>query len=139
MNRHKRLTARESSLAGTTSMSRFRASSPSALGDRGGLAAPAGVHRSGPVLYLDDLTSRALEKLLTRFAALLRQVGRRRGLTGADARELREEVRIRIWHALASGARIAEAPASYVYRTAMSAALDMIRRRRAPRVRAIPH
>ena len=89
--------------------------------------------RLGSMRYGADATSNALEALVTRFGGLLRQVGRRRGLTDGEAADLCQEVRIRIWHALASGERIAGAPASYVYRTAMSAALDMIRRRRARR------
>lgn len=133
MNQHQQPAGRDPSLAATASMSRFRASNPSALGDRGAVAAPAGVGQSGPILQIDDFTSSALERLVARFGGLLRQVGRRRGLTEADAGELCQEVRIRLWHALASGERIAGAPASYVYRTAMSAALDMIRRRRARR------
>ena len=51
--------------------------------------------------------------------------------------EVMQEVRIRLWraHQRADGAsqEIASAPASYVYRTAMSAALDLLRRRRARR------
>jgi RNA polymerase sigma factor (sigma-70 family) len=85
------------------------------------------------MMHAHDTASSALEGLIARFGGLLRQVGRRRGLTDAEAGELCQEVRIRMWHALTSGERIAEAPASYVYRTAMSAALDMVRRRRARR------
>lgn len=75
--------------------------------------------------------SDALEGLLTRFGELLRRVGRGRGLSQVDVDELCQEVRVRLWRALASGEKIADASASYVYRTAVSAAVDMIRRRRA--------
>lgn len=62
---------------------------------------------------------------------MLLAVGRRRGLRGAELDELRQDVRIRLWRALESGERMESVRASYVYRTALSAALDMIRRRRA--------
>jgi RNA polymerase sigma factor (sigma-70 family) len=88
---------------------------------------------SGHLAHARDGVSQALEGLVLRFGRLLRQAGRRRGLTDTEAQDLCQEVQIRMWHALASGERIAEAPASYVYRTAMSAAVDMIRRRRARR------
>lgn len=80
-----------------------------------------------------DPVSLALDALVARFGRLLRQVGRRRGLSDAEIDDLAQEVRIRIWHALASGERIAEIPASYVYRAALTAAVDIIRRRRASR------
>lgn len=47
--------------------------------------------------------------------------------------EVFQEVRIRLWRTLGSGERISGAPASYVYRTAVSAAIDLIRRRRVRR------
>lgn len=72
-----------------------------------------------------------LESLVERFSRMLLAVGRRRGLRGAELDELRQDVRIRLWRALESGERMESVRASYVYRTAMSAALDMIRRRRA--------
>ena len=44
-----------------------------------------------------------------------------------------QQVRIRLWRAQGGSEQIAGAPASYVYRTAVSAALDLIRRRQARR------
>jgi RNA polymerase sigma factor (sigma-70 family) len=85
------------------------------------------------MILAEEATSQALESLITRFGRLLRQVARHRGLTDAEAAELCQDVRIRLWHALTNGQRIAGVPASYVHRVAMSAALDMIRRRRARR------
>lgn len=75
--------------------------------------------------------SPSLEAVLRRFAGMLHHLGRAYGLTGADADELCQEVRIRLWHALGNRERIDGARASYVYRTALSAATDLIRRRRA--------
>ncbi|MGH7608013.1 MAG: RNA polymerase sigma factor, partial [Gemmatimonadales bacterium] len=80
-----------------------------------------------------DSMSLALESLLRRFGGLLRGIARRYGLSAADADELCQDVRIRLWRALASDEKIADVRASYLHRTARSAALDLIRRRRARR------
>lgn len=68
---------------------------------------------------------------------MIRRVAWRHRLSDADVDEVMQEVRIRLWHAHQGGEdaseQIAGAPASYVYRTAMSAALDILRRRRARR------
>ena len=77
-----------------------------------------------------DPVSSSLEVLLARFGERVRQAGRRFGLRDADVDEVVQDVRIRLWRALASGEAIARAPGSYVYRTATSAALDLLRRRR---------
>ena len=71
-----------------------------------------------------------LESHLRRFADLLRFAVRRHGLAPSDLDELEQEVRIRLWRALGSGEKIAATSSSYMYRTAMSAAVDLIRRRR---------
>jgi RNA polymerase sigma factor (sigma-70 family) len=81
--------------------------------------------------------SPALEDVIGQFTGILRHVCWRHRLTGADADELVQEVRVRLWHAHASreGAaeQIAQVPASYIRRTARSAAIDLLRRRRARR------
>ena len=78
----------------------------------------------------DDL-SQAIEEVCTRFGALVRHAGRRHGLAPEVLDEVAQEVRIRLWRSLGTGEKIRGAPASYVYRTAVSAALDLLRRRRA--------
>lgn len=78
-----------------------------------------------------DPVSNALEAVLTRFAEMVRRVGQRHGLQEAELDEVLQEVRLRLWRARPDGESLAAAPASYVYRTAMSAALDLLRRRRA--------
>jgi RNA polymerase sigma-70 factor (ECF subfamily) len=84
-----------------------------------------------------DQLSAALETLVDHCAAMIRRVAWRHRLSDADVDEVMQEVRIRLWHAHQCGEdaseQIAGAPASYVYRTAMSAALDLLRRRRARR------
>ncbi len=78
-----------------------------------------------------DGLSASLEAVVTRFAGLLRAVGRRYGLPESDTADLAQEVRIRLWQAQGASERIAGVTSSYVYRTATSAAVDLIRRRRA--------
>lgn len=76
-----------------------------------------------------------LEGVVSKFAALVRGVGRRHRLSEADLDDVMQEVRIRLWRASAGrgqgGEQIEQVSASYVYRTAMSAAIDLLRRRRA--------
>jgi len=78
-----------------------------------------------------DSLSGALDSVISRFSRMLRSVGRRRGLDDADLDEMEQEVRLRLWKALATSDRVRGAKTSYLYQTAMSATLDMIRRRRA--------
>lgn len=80
-----------------------------------------------------DQVSQALDQVLARFAERVRYIGIRHGLTGSDVEDLLQEVRLRLWKALESDEKILGAPASYVHRTAVSAALDVLRRRRARR------
>jgi len=75
--------------------------------------------------------SAPLEQLVSRFARMVRHIGRGRGLSDADLDELVQEVRIRVWQA--RPAMIGGLNAAYVHRTAASAALDIIRRRRRAR------
>ena len=84
-----------------------------------------------------DSLSLALERVLQKFGGIVRRVCWRYGFTGADVDELLQEVRIRLWHAHGGQERadehIAAIPASYLQRTALSAAVDLLRRRRARR------
>jgi RNA polymerase sigma-70 factor (ECF subfamily) len=86
-----------------------------------------------PPVRPSDKVSPALDAVLVRFAERVRYIGVRHGLTGSDVEDLLQEVRLRLWKALESGEKILGAPASYVHRTAVSAALDVLRRRRARR------
>ena len=76
----------------------------------------------------DDL-SPALDAVISRFAGMVRGVGWRHRLSEADVDEVMQQVRIRLWRAQRESEQISRAPASYVYRTAVSAALDLMRRR----------
>lgn len=72
-----------------------------------------------------------IESVVQRFAAMVRSVGARHRLQESDLDEVLQEVRIRLWRADPRGEQIERLGASYVYRTAVSAALDLLRRRRA--------
>jgi RNA polymerase sigma-70 factor (ECF subfamily) len=83
-----------------------------------------------------DRVSSALEAVISRFRTMVRSVGARRGLSEVDIDDVLQEVRIRLWHACNERAAggdewIEQLGASYVYRTAMSAAVDILRRQRA--------
>jgi RNA polymerase sigma factor (sigma-70 family) len=78
-----------------------------------------------------DSTSDELESLVARFARFAGRIAHDRGLHQDDLDELLQELRVRFWRARKDGLR--ELSAGYVRRTAISAALDIIRRRRAGR------
>jgi RNA polymerase sigma factor (sigma-70 family) len=80
-----------------------------------------------------DPLSPALEAVVMKFAGMVRSVGWRHRLSDHDVDEIMQQVRIRLWQARGDSEQISQAPASYVYRTAVSAALDLMRRRRARR------
>lgn len=80
-----------------------------------------------------DSVSPVLDTVVARFAERVKRIGTQHGLMGSDVDDLVQEVRVRLWRALQSGEKIQAAPASYVHRTAVSAALDLLRRRRARR------
>ena len=87
----------------------------------------------------EDDVSAALEAALANFGTMVRRVGWRHRLSDAEVDELVQDVRIRLWRARAGGEAAVEGggeqirvvTSSYVYRTAVSAALDLLRRRRA--------
>src|SRR5262245_13847132 len=81
----------------------------------------------------DNDASRALEHVVGRFDAFIRRSARRHGLTGSDVDEVVQELRLRMWKSLGTAELIRRAKASYIYRAAISASIDIIRRRRARR------
>jgi RNA polymerase sigma factor (sigma-70 family) len=74
--------------------------------------------------------SAALETIVARFARLLRHVALRHGLPPEDVAEVVQEVRVRLWRARPTRETIETLGVSYIYRTAMSAALEVVRRKR---------
>lgn len=77
-----------------------------------------------------DSLSPALEGIVARYEGLLRHVARRYGVLPSDIHEVVQGVRVRLWRARPDGETITALGVSYVYRTAMSAALEVVRRRR---------
>jgi len=96
-----------------------------------------------PVASAPDSLSPALERVLERFGGIVRRVCWKYRFTGAEVDELMQEVRIRLWRAHAGHELACESlaaiPASYLQRTATSAAIDLLRRGRARRAdRMVP-
>lgn len=81
----------------------------------------------------DHHLSLAVEAVVSRFGAMVRQVGLRHRLAESDLDEVMQDVRIRLWRSQREGEQVRQVSASYVYRTAMSAAVDVLRRRRSRR------
>jgi RNA polymerase sigma-70 factor (ECF subfamily) len=77
--------------------------------------------------------SLALEAAVGKFGTMVRQIARRHRLDESDVDEVMQEVRIRLWHARETSEQIDLVGSSYIYRTASTAALDVIRRRRSRR------
>jgi RNA polymerase sigma-70 factor (ECF subfamily) len=86
----------------------------------------------------DDDVSRSLDAVVSRFGNLMHRIGLNLRLPEAEIDEAIQDVRIRLWRTLASEPGAARRlPATYIYRTTMSAMLDLIRRRRSRREAAI--
>ena len=85
-----------------------------------------------------DPVSAALESTVAAYETLVRRIGFQHRLPEHDVDELLQDVRLRLWRARGGGGgeQIAAVSTSYVYRTAASAALDLLRRRRARRADA---
>lgn len=86
----------------------------------------------------DAELSPALEDVVRRFGNFIRRTAHRHNLAPSELEDVVQDARIRLWKALGTSDRIRQAPASYIYRTTMSAALDFIRRRRARREESLP-
>jgi RNA polymerase sigma-70 factor (ECF subfamily) len=79
-----------------------------------------------------DSASIEIETAVERWDGLIHRVAARHGMNGPDLEEIVQDLRIRLWRALQRGGeKNPAASPSYVYRAAMSAALDLLRRRRA--------
>ena len=95
-------------------------------------AAPAPPRPERPEPEHADL-SPALEDVVMRFGDFVRRTAHRHGLTGTEIEDVVQDMRIRLWKSLGTPEKIRQAPAAYIYKTAASAALDFLRRRRARR------
>lgn len=77
--------------------------------------------------------SAELEGAVERFRGMIASVGQRHGLSENEIDEVMQEVRLRLWRNRGEVETLRSVGSSYVYRTAVSAALDIIRARRARR------
>lgn len=77
-----------------------------------------------------DTFSPQIEATLVRLERLVRAAGARHGVGDDEAEGLLQDVRIRLWRAHTDSEEIARLPTSYVYQTAATAALDLVRKRR---------
>lgn len=82
-------------------------------------------------------SSRVLERVVAKFKGLLSIAATRHQLDPAERDALTQELRLRLWRALKDNATISHVAATYVQRATMSAALDLLRRRR-EREEALP-
>jgi RNA polymerase sigma factor (sigma-70 family) len=81
--------------------------------------------------------SHELEAVVSRFAALVQRTTRRHGLDVGEQDAVLQDLRIRLWKALGSSELVRRAPASYVYKTMMSAIMDVLRGRGARPTRSL--
>lgn len=86
----------------------------------------------------DAEVSLALRALIDRFDGYVRHTASRHGLSGSDLDDVVQDLRVRIWKSFGTADLIRRANPSYMYRAAVSASLDIIRRRRAAKVAAVP-
>jgi len=77
--------------------------------------------------------SATLEDVVRRFGSFMRRTAQRHKLGASEIDEIMQESRIRLWKTLGTSERIQRVPASYIYRTVSTAALDFLRRRTAKR------
>jgi RNA polymerase sigma factor (sigma-70 family) len=80
-----------------------------------------------------DPISPALDALLARFAGMLRHIALRRGVPEDEIADVLQNLRLRLWRAHGEADAISGLGSSYIYRAGISAALDVIRERRARR------
>lgn len=88
---------------------------------------------------IPDPLSPLLARHTAQFEPLFRSLVRKYGLEAAEYDELVQDVRIRLWQSQRSGERISSVSTSYVWRTAMAAAIDLLRRRRTLRETTTSH
>jgi RNA polymerase sigma-70 factor (ECF subfamily) len=80
-----------------------------------------------------DAVSGALESLLQRYRDSVVRVARRHRLSDQLVDEAMQELRIRLWRTFPGSEQLAAVSAGYLYRAAVTAALIVLRRRRAKR------
>lgn len=98
-----------------------------------------GSHSEGPASPAppradERALSASIERIIRQFGDTIAHAARRYGVGGADVDEVVQDVRLRLWKLMerTPGGR-AVVNASYAYRAASSAAIDLVRRDRARR------
>lgn len=82
--------------------------------------------------------SRSIELMVREFGSTISIAARRYGLSTGELDDVVQDVRIRLWKLLERGGeRSASINATYAYRAAASAAIDLVRRDRARRTGAV--
>lgn len=97
---------------------------------------PAGAHapaHEGPATSHERELSREIDAAVDRFRRLILSVAARHHLEPSDLDEVMQDVRLRLWRSRGEVETLRALGASYVYRTAVTAALDILRARRARR------
>ncbi|MGH7469301.1 MAG: RNA polymerase sigma factor [Longimicrobiales bacterium] len=74
--------------------------------------------------------SAAIDQLVARWVGVIRSAAARYHLAGSDLDELMQDTRIRLWRILEREGPSATVSPGYVYRAAVSAAIDLVRRSR---------
>jgi RNA polymerase sigma factor (sigma-70 family) len=92
---------------------------------------PAPVSQSDAVDEASQRLSPQIAGAVMRFGRFLRHVVLRRGLSGQDVEDVLQELRVRLGRTRSSGETSRALGVSYVYRTAVAAALEVVRQRRA--------
>ena len=82
---------------------------------------------SGPAL------SRRIEAMVTQWSGVIQKAARQYGLSTADLDEVTQDVRLRLWSLLERDGDATAVNASYAWRAASSAAIDLVRRVRLSR------
>ncbi len=80
-----------------------------------------------------DRASPRIEASVARWVGVIRRAASRYRLFDADAEELTQDVRLRLWRLLEREGADAEISPAYVHRAAVSSAIDLVRRRRGER------
>jgi RNA polymerase sigma-70 factor (ECF subfamily) len=88
----------------------------------------AQTHNEPPPVERD--VSDALRELIGRFDAFIRRTASRHGLSGSEIDDVVQDLRVRLWRSFGTAELIRRARATYIYRAAVSASLDIVRRRR---------
>lgn len=87
---------------------------------------------AGPTVASAAL-SRRIESMVAQWSSVIQRAARQYGLAGAEVDEVTQDVRVRLWNLLEREDPATEVSATYAWRAATSAAIDLVRRDRLSR------